>query len=151
MRLLVFFISLIFLLPQQGGKHRLVVTVTGLKPLKGDLYISLHQRPEYFQFADSALMKTKIGVNAETETVFFDKVPEGRYAIAIYHDENLNGMMDANEIGIPREGYGFSNNPKVPGKPKFEQAAFDLSRNDTIVIKMIYHPAPNQRKDSENK
>jgi len=151
MRLLVFFISLIFLVPPQDGKHRLVVTVTGLKPLKGDLYISLHQRPEYFQFADSALMKTKIGVNAETETVSFDKVPEGRYAIAIYHDENLNGMMDANEIGIPREGYGFSNNPKVPGKPKFEQAAFEMSQSDTLVIKMIYHPVPQAKNNDEKK
>jgi uncharacterized protein (DUF2141 family) len=148
MRLLIFLLSILFLLPQQGGKHQLIVTVTGLKPLKGDLYISLHQRPEYFQCADSALMKTKIGVNAETETIIFNKVPAGRYAIAIYHDENLNGIMDANKIGIPKEGYGFSTNPKIQGKPKFEQAAFDLSRNDTIRVKMIYHPVPGTKKDT---
>lgn len=151
MRLLVFLISLIFLSPPQNGKHRLVVTVTGLKPLEGDLYISLHQRPEYFQFADSALMKTKIKVDAEMETVVFDKVPEGRYALAVYHDENLNGFLDANEIGIPGEGYGFSTNPKVPGRPKFEQAAFELSQSDTLVIKMIYHTVPPEKKHDEKK
>lgn len=151
MRLIIFLISLIFFLPPQDGKHRLVVTVTGLKSLKGNLYLSLHDRPEYFQFADSAIMKTEISVNAETETVYFPNVPEGWYAMAIYHDENLNGILDANEIGIPREGYGFSNNPKAPGRPKFEQAAFEFNRNDTIEIKMIYHPAPNQKKDSSVK
>jgi len=148
MRLFVPLIALIFLVQPQGGKHRLVVTITGLKPLKGDLYISLHDRPEYFQIADSAFKKTKISVNAENETVYFDNVPEGRYAMAIYHDENQNGTMDANEIGVPREGYGFSNNPKTPGRPKFEQAAFELSRNDTMEVKMVYHKVPEQNKDN---
>jgi uncharacterized protein (DUF2141 family) len=132
----------------QDNSHRLVITVTGLKPFKGDLYISLHNRPEYFQIADSAFMKKKITVNEETENVRFDNVPEGRYAIAIYHDENLNGMMDVNEIGFPREGYGFSTTNKVAGRPKFEQAAFTISRNDTIEVKMIYRKEPVQNKDN---
>lgn len=151
MRALIILISLIFLVQPQDENHRLVVTVTGLKPLKGDLYISLHNRPEYFQIADSAFMKIKISVDAEKETVHFNNVPEGRYAIALYHDENEDGTMETNEMGVPREGYGFSNNPKVPGRPKFEQAAFDLGRNDTIEVKMIYHPAANQKKESDNK
>jgi len=135
-------LSLILLISPQNNFYRLTVTVTGLKPLKGDLYISLHNRPEYFQFADSALMKTRIVVNKETDTVSFDKVPEGRYAIAIYHDENLNGRMDATELGIPKEGYGFSTTNKVAGRPKFEQAAFNMSRNDTIEVKIVYPKVP---------
>jgi len=49
---------------------------------------------------------------------------------------------------MPKEGYGFSNNPKVIGKPNFEQAAFNLSRNDTIEVKMIYRKEPEQNKDN---
>ncbi len=148
MKSLIILFIFTFLNMLQDSSHRLVVTVTGLKPLKGELYLSLHNRPEYFQFADSAFMKTIIIVKEESETIFFDNVPEGRYAIAIYHDENMNGKLDANEMGIPREGYGFSTKNKVPGRPKFEQAAFDLSRNDTIEIKMIYHPVPGPKKDT---
>jgi uncharacterized protein (DUF2141 family) len=147
MRLIVFLLSFIFLTPQQGGKHRLVVNVTGLNPLKGELYLSLHERPEYFHIADSAFMKTKIAVDKETETVIFEKVPDGRYALAVYLDENLNGKLDANEIGVPKEGYGFSNNPKAPGRPKFEQAAFDVDRNDTVGVKMIYPKVIEKNKD----
>jgi uncharacterized protein (DUF2141 family) len=147
MRLIVFLLSFIFLTPQQSGKHRLVVNVTGLNPLKGELYLSLHERPEYFHIADSAFMKIKIAVDKETETVIFEKVPDGRYAIAVYHDENLNGKLDANEIGVPKEGYGFSNNPKAPGRPKFEQAAFDVDRNDTVGVKMIYPKVIEKNKD----
>jgi uncharacterized protein (DUF2141 family) len=148
MKLIINIISLFLLLVPQGDQYRLTVSVSGLKPLKGDLYISLHNRPEYFQVADSALMKKKITVNEETEVIRFDNVPEGKYAIAIYHDENLNGMLDVNEMGIPKEGYGFSTKNKVLGKPKFEQAAFELSGNDTIEIKMIYHVGQGPKKDS---
>lgn len=151
MRLFLFVFSFLFLVNPQGGNHRLVVKVTGLKPLKGDLYIALHSKPAYFQVPDSALVKRIVKIGKETETIVLDNIPEGHYAIAIYHDENLNGKLDANKMGIPMEGYGFSNNPKMSGRPKFEQAAFDFSGNDTIVINMIYSKGPNQKKVSENK
>ncbi len=41
------------------------------------------------------------------------------------HDENMNGRIDYNWLGIPREGYGFSNDARgTLGAPSFEQAAF---------------------------
>jgi uncharacterized protein (DUF2141 family) len=134
-----------------GDQQNLTVTVSGLKPLKGDLYISLHNRPEYFQVADSALMKKKIQVNEEKEIFTFRNVPDGTYAIAVYHDENLNGMLDVNEKGIPGEGYGFSTKTKFLGRPKFEQAAFELSGNDTIWIKMLYITSKEQSKEDDKK
>jgi uncharacterized protein (DUF2141 family) len=127
----------------QSGNYQLIVNVSGLQPLKGDLYISLHKRPEYFQVADSAFMKKRISVNEETETVVFDKVPQGKYAIALYHDENLNGIMETSENGIPREGYGFSVKKNFFGRPKFEQAAFEINSNDTLEVKMMYPPKNN--------
>lgn len=139
MRLIFNIIVLMVLIPPQDNFYRLTVSISGLKPLKGDLYISLHNRPEYFQVADSSFMKMKIAVNEETEVITFDEVPEGKYAIAIYHDENLNGLMETNERGIPREGYGFSTKNKIFGRPKFKQAEFEVKGNDTIGIKMIYH------------
>jgi len=132
------YILLMFFSAQDSADYSLTVTVSGLNPLKGDLYISLHNRPEYFQFADSAFMKKKIIVDKETETIVFKGVPAGEYAIALYHDENLNGVMETNGKGIPREGYGFSNKSKFLGKPKFQHAAFDLSGDDTIEVKMVY-------------
>lgn len=138
MRALIFLITFVLFLGPQDVNHRLVVSVTSIKPLKGDLYITLNQRPEYFQVPDSALVKRIIKIEKSTEAVIYDKIPEGRYAVAVYHDENLNGKMDANPLGMPKEGYGFSNNPRVIGRPDFEQAAFDFNRNDTIVVKMIY-------------
>lgn len=58
--------------------------------------------------------------------VSFDDVPAGRYALMVIHDENGNGRLDTNLIGMPVEGYGFSNNPRVMRRPTFEEAAFDV-------------------------
>lgn len=146
MNILALIFSLVFLSQSQVGQYRLAVSITGLKPLKGELYISLHNRPEYFQVADSAFMKTKIAVKADSETVIFSHVPAGKYAVAVYHDENLNGKLDANEKGIPLEGYGFSTRTKMPGRPKFEQAEFEVNGNDTIEVKMIYHGSSDKIK-----
>ena len=137
----MYFIFLMLLFPQQGKEITLTVNVTGLKPMKGDLYISLHNRPEYFQVADSAFMKLKVSVNEENETVIFNNVPPGTYAIALYHDENSDGVMQTNEKGMPKEGYGFSTKSKFFGKAKFEQAAFEMTDNQIIEIKMVYPPA----------
>lgn len=144
------FIAIIFLilLAVPGpASYRLTVTVNHIKPLKGDLYVALHQRPEYFNFPDSAVMKSKVKIDAESETVVFKSVPAGKYAVAVYQDENLNGVLDVNEIGIPKEGYAFSGRVKGPGKPKFDEAAFELAGNDTLHLKMVYHPVPPPKKD----
>lgn len=150
MKLLIVLISLASLVFPQSGSYRLTVTVNNIKPLKGELYVALHQRQEFFNIPDSALMKSSVKIDAETETVIFKHVPAGNYALVVYHDENLNGSLDVSEIGIPREGYAFSGKNKGPGKPKFEEAVFELTGNDTISLKMVYHPVPppkNQKPD----
>lgn len=59
-------------------------------------------------------------------TVTFDGLSPGRYAVMVIHDENGNGQLDTNLVGMPVEGYGFSNNPQVMRKPTFDEAAFAL-------------------------
>lgn len=69
----------------------------------------------------------------------FENIPNGNYAIALYHDENLNNKLDKNLFHIPKEGYGFSNNAKpFFGPPKFNKAKFQLDGNYHAQIKMKY-------------
>lgn len=50
-------------------------------------------------------------------------LPPGNYAVAAIHDENSNHKLDRNFIGIPKEGFGFANNPRVTlSAPSFRQA-----------------------------
>lgn len=50
-------------------------------------------------------------------------IPPGDYAVAAIHDENSNHHLDRNFFGIPKEGFGFANNPRVTiAAPSFKQA-----------------------------
>ena len=64
------------------------------------------------------------------------EIPPGTFAIGIYIDENENEKLDTNFFGIPKEQYGFSNNPKAFGIPKFEAAAFVIDTYKKIQTKL---------------
>jgi uncharacterized protein (DUF2141 family) len=141
----ILFILFIVTLAFQTASYRLTVTVTGITPVKGDLYLALHIRPQYFNIPDSAFLKAKLKIDASSETYIFENVPTGKYALAVYQDENLNGKLDANELGLPKEGYALSGKPG-PGKPKFDEAAFTISGNQTLDLTMIYRKGQQSNK-----
>lgn len=70
----------------------------------------------------------------------FEDIPPGTYAMAVVHDENMNGKLDANWIGVPTEGYGFSNNAKaLLGPPSFSAASFRYDgRNIDLTMRLNY-------------
>ncbi|NUO00517.1 MAG: DUF2141 domain-containing protein, partial [Saprospiraceae bacterium] len=64
---------------------------------------------------------------------------KGKYAVQLYHDENGNGKMDFNLLGIPKEGYGFSNDARgFMSEPAFEKQLFSLDQDRTIQIRLSY-------------
>ena len=66
------------------------------------------------------------------------ELPEGEYAILLYHDENANGKLDKNVFGMPKERYGFSNNEFGPhgSKPTFEKALFKVGPNELVELEI---------------
>ncbi len=66
-----------------------------------------------------------------------DNIKPGNYAISIFHDKNANGKLDKNFLGIPKESYGFSNNPPSTfGPPKFEKSRIEIQENAKVSIKL---------------
>jgi uncharacterized protein (DUF2141 family) len=64
----------------------------------------------------------------------------GKYSVRFIHDENENNEIDTNWLGIPKEGFGFSNNPRMTfGPPKFKKTLFDLSESTTLRVKPKYY------------
>ena len=70
----------------------------------------------------------------------FEDIPPGTYALAVCHDENMNGRLDTNWLGIPTEGYGFSNDAKaLIGAPSFSAASFPYDgQNLNLTISLDY-------------
>lgn len=72
-------------------------------------------------------------------------LPGGEYALVVYHDENGNGQLDRNFIGIPREPLGFSNRYWPEGPPSFSRAAFRLSEGATTPFDVELKPVFGKR------
>jgi uncharacterized protein (DUF2141 family) len=67
-------------------------------------------------------------------------VPPGRYGVVVIHDENSNMKLDRNFFGIPKEGFGFANNPRVVlSAPSFQAGSVAVKFPTTeIAIRLIY-------------
>jgi uncharacterized protein (DUF2141 family) len=65
--------------------------------------------------------------------IIINDLNPGKYAFKYFHDENNDEEINTNFMGIPKEGYGFSNNAKgTYGPPSFEKMLFELSKSDTV-------------------
>jgi uncharacterized protein (DUF2141 family) len=74
-----------------------------------------------------------------TQTCLFVPSP-GSYGLALYHDANSNGKIDRNGLGIPKEGFGFSNNPRILfSAPKLKSVRLTVGAAGTQTrIRMRY-------------
>lgn len=122
--------------------QNLKVTIVKLHSNDGAVLVSLFKEGSgYPDDAAKAYGKEKAYIVDKTATIIFKSVPPGNYAIAILHDENNNQKMDKNMLGIPKEGYGFSNNASGTfGPPSYKKASFSHTTiNQTAVqIKVKY-------------
>lgn len=124
--------------PQTGS---IVVKVIAFRSSNGHIQLSLYDKASDFPKVDVRLaVKRQAVTNASVTEVVFDNVPFGTYAIAGMHDENSNGEMDYNFIGIPKEGYCFSRDAKPAlSPPAFSKAKFDLHEKEKVLyIAMQY-------------
>lgn len=111
------------------------VDIVGLKNNKGQVLIGLYNSENQFlkkvYKGNVALIKNK------KATATFENLPAGEYAISIFHDENSNGKLDTNFMGIPKEAYAASNDAKgFMGPPKYKDAKFQANQNKHIILKV---------------
>jgi len=138
MHLLVklFVISLISLLSFNTvaqNNYNVTVTVAEADNNAGKMFIALYNSET--GFLNKRYKGTVSKIENKTCTVAFKAIPEGTYAVSIFHDENDNGKMDTNFFGIPSEDYGCSNNATgLMGPPKWEDAKFELKSDKKITI-----------------
>ena len=118
----------------------LTVVVKDLRSAAGTVHVALYRTPESFPKSGLMLADQVVPAALAGSRATFGELTPGRYAIAVYHDENANNDFDQGIFGIPLEGYAFSNGATVFfGPPAFDEAAFDVDKESTtIVIPMRY-------------
>ncbi len=122
---------------QQKGK--LIIHIEGFKSNEGKAYVALHNNPKSFpMIGDKAYSYGIYSITNNQTTVEFDDIDYGEYAVSVFHDENNDGKLNTNFLGIPKESVGVSKNVKGRfGPPKFEDAKFNLNQSiKKIFIKM---------------
>jgi len=118
------------------------VKILDIRNSTGAVACALFESPEGFpsEYLRSATHIMFIKVRDKQARCDFEDIPPGTYALAIVHDENMNGKLDTNLLGIPKEGYGFSNDAKaLLGAPSFSAASFSYDgQNLELTISLNY-------------
>jgi uncharacterized protein (DUF2141 family) len=109
------------------------IQIGGLRNNKGQVSCALYSSADGFpKKSEKAVAHVNSAISDNKAVCEFSGITPGTYAVSVFHDENSNGKLDTNFMGIPREGVGASNNAKGHlGPPKFDAAAFHFSGGRT--------------------
>jgi uncharacterized protein (DUF2141 family) len=127
---LLFFILLLSGV-QAFSQFKLHIRVTGIKTDTGVIMLQLLNEQQEVEAQEKGTIRCGI-----SEMTFIGIIP-GKYAIRYFQDENGNGELDKNKLGIPTEGYGFSNNAYGMFGPKpFKDWLFEVNDDKELVLKI---------------
>jgi uncharacterized protein (DUF2141 family) len=118
------------------------VKILNIRNSTGTVACALFEAPDGFpgEYLRSATNVMVIKIRKAQARCDFEDIPPGTYAMAVVHDENMNGKLDTNWAGIPTEGYGFSINARaVLGAPSFSEASFTYDgQNVDMTMSLQY-------------
>ena len=115
----------------------LTVNLANLLNSKGTIkYVIVNDSAGFPESEDSAVVdKGSVPITGK-QASFSTNLPAGKYVVSVIHDENNNDQLDTT-MKIPREGFGFSNNPGIKfGPPSYDDCEFNVSGDTKITIKM---------------
>jgi uncharacterized protein (DUF2141 family) len=122
----------------------LTITVDNLRSDQGLLLLCVFsaESSDSASFPDCVkgrpVRQGKAVIKGGKAVVSYPGLKDGVYAVAAIHDENGNGELDTNFLGIPTEGIGISNNPRLFGKPHFSEARFEIKGKTAIAVSVKY-------------
>jgi uncharacterized protein (DUF2141 family) len=117
------------------------VVVDGVRNGNGVVAITLYaDDSSKFLVKRGSLYVGRVDAQAGTTRGCIFVPKPGVYALALYHDENRDGRFDRTGLGLPAEGYGFSNNPAtLAGLPQFRSVRLNVPKPGlTSRISMKY-------------
>lgn len=119
------------------GQHTLTLEIEGITSDEGKVSVAFYTNQATFLKFDKVFKTGSENAVKGTTTLKIKDIPDGTYAVAVFHDKNGNEKLDTNMFGIPKEPIAFSKaKMKTFGPPKFEECAFKVTSDFTLAIKM---------------
>ena len=121
---------------------RIMVHVVGARSGKGEVAVTLYgSQPDRFLASGGSIARQRVPLNGATQLgACFAISGPGLYAVSIYHDENADHHFNRSLLGLPEEGYGFSNDaPTSVGLPSFDSVRFTVPPGESrMTIRLRY-------------
>lgn len=119
----------------------LTITFQNIRSPKGQVIVSLYSdKEQYYDHPKFYHMFEKKNVEDGKMTVTVKDIQPGEYALSFLDDENSSNKMEYSWYGIPKEGFGFSNNQKasITGAPSYEKCLVNINEDTSISIELEY-------------
>lgn len=116
------------------------VAVGQLRSTDGNLTVTVYGSRDDFLAPGAKLTRKRVPITGTMTEACLTVPSVGTYAIAVYHDENNDRDFNRTFVGLPDEGYGFSNDaPALVGLPSYDDAKFDVPADGRrLEIRMRY-------------
>lgn len=114
----------------------LTVEIQGIEKATGFIMVAVYDKSDNFLSKDTGdmLKASKTEVTQTGSMKIPLELPFGEYGISSYHDQDADGELDTNLVGIPKEPVGFSNNAKINfGPPKYKDAKFSFTKDGQVM------------------
>ena len=123
----------------QMDRASLSLVIDGLTSQTGRIWVGVYDSADAWD-AQTEIRSQWVEISEDGATLFLEGVPTGQVGVQVFHDANGNNDFDTNFAGIPRERYGFSNNPR----PRFrganwDEAVFVLAPGETREMAITLH------------
>lgn len=121
-----------------GEPETVTVAITGLHSARGQVIACLWRDKAGFPGCEKSrtAIRRAVPVTGTSLRLTLPLPATGRYAVTVVHDEDGDGRMKHNFIGMPAEGVGISNNPG--GMPGYDKSLVPMAPNETVNIRMRY-------------
>ena len=126
------------LAPATAPAGDLTVTIDHIRNDHGTILAALYDSDTSFMKQPLARATFQLKATSSEVRYVFHDLPAGKYALTVFHDENGNGQLDKNLLGIPKEGYGFSNS-NATRPPRFDQAAFNVDGTAASITITLHY------------
>lgn len=137
MRLLLFSLlfGTLFSMPEAPSpKATLVLNVNNINKSSGRVWVGLYKSEDHFLDREKAILVSAKVTAEGNMKVHVPNLMLGTYAIAVFHDENDNGELDRNLLGIPSEPFSFVRKPKSKWRlPKFDEVALQFQQPNQVI------------------